>query len=494
LNKPISTNNMSLSEQEMQRLATLVGSRKQTDFSTLSTLGGDSDTTTQDRLAEVGQGTSSTIMSNIRGEGQYAGQSALRRGVQATAAGFSTVPKAALALAPEPVREGAQAVGDVVSAGFKKLTGYIGSNPQLQKFVLENPEVAKAIEEAAGTLSATGEIAGNILGARGAVKTVQTAVDAAGATANATSKLVGNTIGLVKKTAASPTKSIPATVGEVLQGKPVDIAKGIKAFKEIDTTDVKTYAELGTKIDDSISRLSKVVDDELAVDTTKTKLGDLTTTLKTKSGNTVTTNYVDTALNQMKELYQKTGDVQKAADIDELIAAAKNDGLTRLDVNNISRVYNTEFGSKAFSQMGEPLTSVNAQLYETIRKGLKGKARDGIGGEAAKAADEAVSSLYNTKTLVQKNIEAVNKLQQKISERGLLEKAGYLATKYADILTGGTIRGLVGGILPRGAGYKTMNALDLEDRLQKNLEVIKKASEATTEVEMEKILSELETD
>ncbi len=485
---------MALSEQEMSRLTKLIGSRKQTDFSTLSGLSSPSASTTQERLADVGKSTAETIRANIAGEGQFAGQTPIRRGVQATAAGFSAVPKGALALAPEPVREGAEMVGDVVSTGFKKLTGFIGSNPELQKFVMENPEVTKAIEEVAGTLSAGGEIAGNILGARGTVKTLETTANVAKSTAGATTNLVKNATGLVKKTVSSPEKTIPATVGEVLQGKPKDIAQGIKAFKEIDTTGVKTYAELDNKIDDSISRLSKVVDDELAVDATKTKLADLTTDLKTKSGNTVQTNYVKTSLAQLKELYEATGDVQRAADIDELIATANTDGLTRLDVNNISRVYNTEFGSKAFNQMGEPLTSVNAQLYETIRKGLKAKARDGIGGEAAKAADEAVSSLYNTKTLVQKNVEAVNKLQQKISERGMFEKAGYLVSKYADILTGGTVRGVVGGILPRGAGYKTMNALDLEERLQKNLEVIKRASETTSDAEMAKVLSELETD
>jgi hypothetical protein len=485
---------MALSPEEMERLTKLVGSRTQTDFSSLPTLNNAVASATQQRLAEVGSSTGQAIRENITGTGQAAGQSSLRRGVQATAAGFTAVPRGALAIAPEPVREGVEAVGDVVSSGFKKLTDFIGSSPELQNFVMKNPEVSRALEEAAGTLSAGGEIASNILGARGVVKGTETAVNTTMSAGSATTKLVGNATNLVKNTVGSPEKPLPATVGEVIQGRPQDVAQGIKAFKEIDTEGVKTYAELETKIDESITRLAKVVDDELAADTTKTKLGDLTTTLKTKSGNTVQTNYVDTALTQMKELYEKTGDVQKAADIQELIDTAKTDGLTRLDVNNISRVYNTEFGTKAFNQVGDPLTSVNAQLYETIRKGLKGKARDGIGGEAAKAADESITALYNTKTLVTKNVAAVNRLQQKISERGLFEKAGYLVAKYADILSGGVVRGIVGGILPRGAGYKTMNALDLEARLQSNLEIIRRAENATTDADMAKILSELEVD
>jgi len=49
------------------------------------------------------------------------------------------------------------------------------------------------------------------------------------------------------------------------------------------------------------------------------------------------------------------------------------------------------------------------------------------------------------------------------------------------------------GILPRGAGYKTMNALDLEQRLSSNLEIIKRAQGAKTPAEMEKILGEIKS-
>jgi len=455
--------------------------------------------TMQNRLADVGNNAASDISNAITGQGKYQGQSPLTRGIGATKSAFLTVPEGAVAMAPEPVRKGIEKVGDVIGGGFKALTSLIGSNKQLQEWTMKHPEATDKILEIAQGTADLGAIAGTIAGAQGTVNTAGTAARLSSTGYTATSNLLKNATTVVKDTASkaakvvgSPEKSVVGAVGEVLQGKPDDIAKGIKAFKEIDTTGVKTYAELGTKIDESIMSLSRKVDDELAKDLTKTPLDQLDTTLKTKSGVIVKTNYVDTALKQMKELYEKTGDVKAAADIDELIATATKDGLTKQDVNNIARVYNTEFGSKAFGKTGDPLTSVNAQLYETVRKGLKGKAREGIGGAEAKAADEAISSLYNTKALVTKNIEAVNKLQQKIAERGLTEKAGYYLTKYADILTGGTIRGMVGGLLPRGAGYKTLNALDLEERLQKNLEIIKRASEASDEAEINKILSELE--
>jgi hypothetical protein len=467
--------------------------------------------TTQSRLADVGEKTATRMSEAISGTGQYEDASLLRRGVGATAAGFSAVPSGALALAPESVREGVKKVGDVIGKGFNFLTDKI-SNTKLfsdigkleaQGYInpKDNPEFY-ALKDALATTAETAEIAGTIAGAEGTVSTlaktgnITKKVGSLGL--GATTKLVNGATGIVKTKVmpklGTPVKDLKGTVGEVLQGKPSDIPRGIDSFRAIDTTDVKTYAELGKRIDDSISTLSRKVDDELSQDLTKTRLSDLQTELKTKSGISVKTNYVDTALRQMKELYEKTGDVKKAADIEELINIANSEGLTKLDINNIARVYNAEFGSKAFGKLGEPLTSVNAQLYETVRKGVKVKAREGIGGKEAKLADETVSSLYNTKSLVTKNIDAVNKLQQKIAERGMLEKAGYLVSKYADILTGGSIRGFIGGILPRGAGYKTMNALDIEKRLQQNLEIINRASSATTDAEMTKILSEIGLD
>lgn len=440
------------------------------------------------RVGNVVNTAGRNVQEAISGEGQYAGQNPLTRGLEATASAFNAIPQTVNAALPEPARQATAAVGDVVGKGFSVLTNLIGSNPELQKWVQEHPEAASKVMEVAQGASSAGQIAGDILSTKGTADTLQKGVDLTkSAVGRATSKIVDNSASLIK-----PKKDLEATVGEILQGKPKDIAKGVEALKNIDTAGVKSYKELGSRVDDSISKLSKVVDEELAQDVTKTPLQELTTSLKTKSGNTVSTNYVDTALNHLKELYQSTGDVRGVADIDELTKLAKTEGLTKLEINDIARVYNTEFGAKAFNKVGEPLTSVNAQLYETIRKGVKNKAREGIGGEAAKAADKTISNLYNTKSLVGKNVDAVNKLQQKIAERGVFEKAGYLVSKYADVLSGGTIRGLVGGILPRGAGYKTMNALDLESRLQNNLKIIEKASKASSDAQMTSILSQLD--
>ena len=145
---------------------------------------------TQDRLADVGNSSVSNISDALKGQGQYAGETPLRRGVEATATAFSTVPKGAYAMAPEPVRKGIDYVGEKVGAGFKKLTGAIGGTKFMQEaagrvdtdpntgFSTYTPNDLGKLEEGLGIAAAGGEIAGNILGAESAsnslLKTVNT--------------------------------------------------------------------------------------------------------------------------------------------------------------------------------------------------------------------------------------------------------------------------------------------------------------------------------
>jgi hypothetical protein len=329
------------------------------------------------------------------------------------------------------------------------------------------------------------------LAMRAGVKAVETAVPvvskAAGAVTDLSKRATSKIIQATEPVAPAPLEA----VGQVLQGKTTDVPKGVKGLSTLDTTGIKTYADLKGKIDSKITELANTVDAELAKDTTRRPLKSLVLTQNTLSGKTVVIKPINDALTQLNELYVKTGDKVSAANIKELAAKAKTDGLTNQEINDIAKVYGSEFKTKAFSKTGDPLTSVNAQMYENTRKYLKTLARQGITGKEAKLADRQMSALYNIQTLTEKNIEAVNKLKQRIQERGLFEKVGHAVTKYGDMLTGGSLRGMVGGLLPRGAGYKTLNALDVEEALGKNLELIQKAIKSGDNTEIIKILKEL---
>lgn len=365
--------------------------------------------------------------------------------------------------------ETALSIGDLI-AGYQEIKD---TNPRLARNIdaaLGVAELGIDIATLGGAKVAT--TAGKELvteGAEIAAKQVAKVAKTAGTEA---ANLAKKGASIAQKKLGTPEPTLEGAVGQVIQGKSTDIAKAQKAIQSVDTKGVKTYKDLAGKLEDKKKDLINIVDSELSKDTTIYPLEQLATKATTKSGKEVATNYVEKSLKDLKEFYEVTGDNVKASEIDDLITKGS---FTRKEVNDIARTYGEEFGSKAFGKTGEPLTSVNAQAFENTRKGLKNVARQGIGGKEAQLADESLSAIYNTEKLVKRNIEAVQKLQQRINERGLLEKAGHLVAKYGDILTGGTIRGLVGGLLPRGAGYKVLNALDLEEQLSKNLDIINRA-------------------
>lgn len=139
-------------------------------------------TGTQERLAEVGQTSATNIRAAIKGEGQYARETPLRRAFEATATGFSTVPRGALAMAPEPVRKGVEYVGEKIGQGFKKVTGALAKTDLIKgaagpEYIdpttgvsTYTPNDLGLLEEGLGIAAAGGEIAGNILGAEGVSK------------------------------------------------------------------------------------------------------------------------------------------------------------------------------------------------------------------------------------------------------------------------------------------------------------------------------------
>jgi len=348
----------------------------------------------------------------------------------------------------------------------------------------ENTRIAESIEGLTNIASLFPVAKGGQVVTKGATNTARTGVQGG-------RRAIDKGVDLTKKlTPAPPTQR--EAVGQVLQGTTDDVAQGAKALKSIDIKNVNTFQDLDKQLSSKITELSKKVDADLTQDTTKRFLDDIF--VNAPSGGTILqANPIKQAINQLDELYETIGDTTKLIEIRELRERAIKEGLTAKEVNDLARMYGSEFGRKAFNKIGDPLTSVNAQLYENVRQSVKRLARAGIKGSDAKAADETMSAIFNTQRLVQKNVESVNKLRQKIQQRGLLEKLGHGLTKTLDVISRGTVRGLVGGVLPRGVGNKLMNALDLEKVLQKNLKIIQDALEAESDNAIIKILNKIKS-
>ncbi len=370
-------------------------------------------------------------------------------------------------------------LGDYEVAPPTSIKKEIGSAIQLPALALDSP-VAAGAALAGGSALEQGKGLG------------ESALYAAGGAAGGKLLDVGIKAGAdaLDKVLTPSEKAATKATGQIAQGETSDIPSVKSALSVIDTKGVKTFQDLQTKLKDAIPKLAKQVDTALSKDKGLYTPADLLAKDKNKAGETIATDYVGRALSHLHELYSKIGDNVQASDIKNLLAKATDTGLTRKEVNDLSRTYGQEFGSKAFSKMGDPLTSVNAQAFENTRSGLKDVARAGLGGSKAQTIDKQLSDVFNAKRLVDKNVEAVNKLKQKIQGRGLMEKAGHLFTKTMDMLSGGSIRGAVSGLLPRGAGYKVMNAVDLEAALQKNLSTIEKALNANDDNELIKIIKD----
>lgn len=394
--------------------------------------------------------------------------------------------------------QAAGAVGDVIGAGVNAATGgvldklgeYIASTEtgkqlgaSLLKFQQEQPELA-------GTLGDVFNIATLGLGGAAAKQGVKVGAQGLERGARATARGAVKT-GQVLKEGISPTP----TLGKALEESTVArTAKEILAFERaisaIDTTDVKTFADLNNKFKEAIPAISKQVDDELLKDTTVYKIEDLLIPQVTKSGKEIKTDYITRALDGLDDLYTKLGDDVSKADIQDLKAKAQTQGLTRLDVNNLARQYNIEYGNKAFTATGDIKQGFNADVYESTRKGLKDIARSGLGGEQAKALDESLSAIYDAQRLAERNANAVQAMKTRIEEKGWVGKGIRGAFDISDLLTGGAVRALRDTVLARGSAQKLQNVLELENKLKKNLEVINKAMKAKTKSETIKILNQ----
>jgi hypothetical protein len=118
------------------------------------------------RLGDVGTRAAEEISGAITGEGRFADQTPLRRGVEATAAGFRVPLEGAFELLPEGVRSALGVTGEAVGAGISALTEQIGETAPFRALAeseLRGGKAAGVVEEIAGIGGAAGEIAGNIL-------------------------------------------------------------------------------------------------------------------------------------------------------------------------------------------------------------------------------------------------------------------------------------------------------------------------------------------
>lgn len=282
-------------------------------------------------------------------------------------------------------------------------------------------------------------------------------------------------IGEVQK--AIETHPERTAAGKIVQGETSDAALAARTLPKIDTAGVSTYSDLSGRLQARISEDLAKVDKEYAASKTRTKLAALKTTVESDVGGVKASakiNYVEEALRGLQELYFKTKDPASLARIKAVAEQARRQGLTADQINRIAREYGTEFGKKAFSaRTGDPLTSVNAQAFENIRSGVKETSRGFLKTDAAKALDKGIADMIKVKKLVDDMAEKVNKLEQRVTKRNVIEKVGRALGTAVDMATFGGLKAFVARIFPSNVGLKVQNSIDLQNQLSSNLELLK---------------------
>lgn len=376
---------------------------------------------------------------------------------------------------------GAGTAGKVASAGIK------GMALQAARTGIKEGAIIGAAQGAGMTLREGGTVGESLK--QGAIGALGGAA-LGGALGAGSAALSGGVKKLASARAQAAAEKVDKFLGQVFQGKPEDIKMARRALTDVDLSGIKTYKDLTRALNDQIKGIKTTLDSALDKKTGRIVLDNLNTITEV-DGRQIVANFAKDAIGQLGELYAKTNDSVGLARIQSLLQKANQEGLTVRELNDLAVRYGQEFKKKAFSKLGDPLTSVNAQNYENTRKGIKDLARRIFGEDAYRMADEEMTNIIRVRDLSGKLVNKVNDLKQKINKRGFGENVGRLLFQVVDKFTGGGLKGFVQSFVPRGEGLKIMNALDLEKALGKNLKLIQKALKTQDEKEIIKILNQL---
>lgn len=292
-------------------------------------------------------------------------------------------------------------------------------------------------------------------------------------------------------------KKVDDLVGKITLGTDERaIKKSKSALAELDTTAVSTYQDLKDVAADKISVLAKEVDTILEKAPGATKLDDLAVTTKV-GDKVVSQNFVAEALDNLEELYTKIKSPADVERIKQLRNKAIDQGLTPLEINQLAREYGVEFKAKAFTQKGDPRTTVNAEAFENVRKGVKNTMKQNLPEGAAPVItelDKQMSNLYTLQNASDNMVKKVKNVVNKLEERGLIAELGRKLGKAVDVATFGGLKSFVTSLLLQGGrGLKTLDALSIEKKLKENLKKLDKMLEKADDEVKKDLLSMADT-
>lgn len=353
----------------------------------------------------------------------------------------------------------------------------VTENKKFQEFATEHPNAEADFSRGLNLLMTRG--------AKGKIKPgeiVEQAKVKIPAAVEKTKAVVKQTVDNYKaKEAIKDVETLKKISGQITQGKTADVPVSVRELSNVDPKQFKTYEAGEAYLTKKIENVVKKLDESLETDKRVFKMNELETKIKI-DGKDVSNNFIRDGLDQLDEFYQKTNDLQGQAEISNLRAIANSTGLTVKQVNDLARLHGRELN--AYNANGQLASGLSKQAAENTRSAMKEVAREKFGNEGYKLADKAISDTIRVRDLFSDMKEKVNTLKQKIQDRSMGAKVGYLIGKVINTIGLGSPKGIVEALIPRGQGFKVLNALDLERLLQKSIEKIQKLNEGNVSEEV----------
>jgi hypothetical protein len=257
-------------------------------------------------------------------------------------------------------------------------------------------------------------------------------------------------------------------VGKITQSTGPDVETATNALKTVDTSNVRTYQDLETVLDNQIKANTTKVDTALGKSTDAYKTADLETRIPVHGRTDIVTNPVNDALDQLHDYYLKTNDAVWQSKIESLQTKMESQGLTTKEINDLARLHGKDLNG--YNANGELASGLTKQAAENTRTGVKDIVRKLTPDDATKALDKNTSDLITTRQMASDMNDKVQALQNKFQKAGLVQRTGALVGKLADLVTGGFVKGAFKSVVgASGSEGTTLNAIQLENQLRKNL-------------------------
>lgn len=256
-------------------------------------------------------------------------------------------------------------------------------------------------------------------------------------------------------------------IGRVLQGEVDDIEKAKQVFKDIDTSDIKTYQDAVDTVTAKERALVDAKNKALAQD--KVQYTPERLTITTKSG--ARHNFVDDALDQLEAQYQAINDVDKLEDIYRFRNSYEAGRVTAQDIDQLAVRHGQDLSG--FNVNGELASGLKKQASENTRKGLKETSRRLFGNPLIKEADSELSNTIRIRELLETQKDKVFADKQKIVKLGLGGRATRTILDLLDKISLGSVRGglsLLDGRIQKDV--TRLSNIDLEKQLAKNFKLI----------------------